>query len=319
MSTSSDMADRRFTPQLCKEIDDALAADDIVVGPLSKLNMCMHVFRQNNIIEKRVLNTPKLFVHPRNRGGLGINAFNSHKTLKQIRTVGADRRMLLKSVCFEVTPMGDKMKEQLDFNKRLVEEAGGFLAPLTGMEQYLSVSSSHFSQACKAVRASCTTPFDELKDSNGKMNLQHICRGDTVLRELVEQGWEWEVLPWYVEHLWPTFPDLAQRALNSEHTSFSMASELETASTIASSVSGSDPVDWTAAIDSAKAAMPPCADYIEAVGQFVRLYGGGAPDFPIIKYRCKLIMAIAHTHAHINTHTHTTHICTESHTQQIRT
>ena len=66
-----------------------------------------------------------------------------------------------------------------------------------------------------------------------------------------------------------------------------MASELETASTIAAHVDQYSQ-DWQTAVDRAKSSMPPCTPYIDAVADVVRNYGGGA-GFPIIKYPTSLL------------------------------
>ena len=149
------MADRRFTPDLCATIDDILKKDG---GSLSKYNACMTAFRNANIVESRRLHISQLAVHPKNRGGLGINPHNAHKTMLQIFSVGADRR-LIKAVCFEMTPVGGVMESQLDFNRKLIESSEGLMSALTGAEKFLSVSCSHFTQACKAMVAGCRTPI----------------------------------------------------------------------------------------------------------------------------------------------------------------
>ena len=120
-----------------------------------------------------------------------------------------------------------------------------------------------------------------------RLNSLALTASDPEFAALVKDGWDWEVVPWYVERLWPEFVDLSQGALNAEHTSFSMASELETASTIAAHVDQYSQ-DWQTAVDRAKSSMPPCTPYIDAVADFVRNYGGGA-GFPIIKYPTSLL------------------------------
>ena len=47
------------------------------------------------------------------------------------------------------------------------------------------MSSSHFSQFCKAIASGCKSPIAELMDANGRTS--------------IEEGWKWLVIPWFVE------------------------------------------------------------------------------------------------------------------------
>ena len=53
------------------------------------------------------------------------------------------------------------------------------------------------------------------------------------MQEILEHGFEWNVIPAYAMVLWPGLPSLAQRALNAEHMTFSMATELQVMSSMA--------------------------------------------------------------------------------------
>ena len=46
-------------------------------------------------------------------------------------------------------------EQQLAFNEAMVQQAGGLLAPLNGAEWYVTVSSGHVSQFCKAALSGC--------------------------------------------------------------------------------------------------------------------------------------------------------------------
>ena len=51
-----------------------------------------------------------------------------------------------------------------------------------------------------------------------RLNSLALTASDPEFAALVKDGWDWEVVPWYVERLWPEFVDLPQGALNAEHT-----------------------------------------------------------------------------------------------------
>ena len=208
---------------------------------------------------------------------MGINAYNVYRNLIIITTIGADREHLRKSTAFEMFPVGDKRSEQIAFAEHLVNHAGGLLAPPTGKEKYLTVASSHFSAGCRAVAAGCTTSEADLRDQSGFLNIIQVCAKDPILKSIIQDGWEFMCIPWMAEHIWPQLPDLAQAALNAEHSTYSMATELQSMAMIAINANNSeDEKTWEDAISATKGAMPPCHEYLHTLGEFVRCYGGGA-------------------------------------------
>ena len=134
--------DSRFTPTVVGEVEGVLKSEG---GALTKWNAILEILTKQNIAYKRQVHPDELFTHPRNRSGMGINAYNVHRNLNIITTIGADREHLRKSTAFEMFPVCDKRSEQIAFNEHLVNHAGGLLAPPTGKEKYLTVASSHFS------------------------------------------------------------------------------------------------------------------------------------------------------------------------------
>ena len=54
-------------------------------GALTKWNKIVTILRQHNISYKRLLRNVEVIVHPRNRGGLGVNAHNVHKNSAAIK------------------------------------------------------------------------------------------------------------------------------------------------------------------------------------------------------------------------------------------
>ena len=65
---------------------------------------------ENGIGRDVVMKPEELLVHPSNRGGLLVNAFNSHKNGSMVRRVGANKKELHGAVCMEMSP--DPMKRQ---------------------------------------------------------------------------------------------------------------------------------------------------------------------------------------------------------------
>ncbi len=98
-----------------------------------------------------------MLAHPDNRSKLGVNPFNAHRTGGHIKKVGAHIGLLTKAACFEMSPADPMRSMQIEFNKRLVLQSDGMLAPVSGGERFLSVSCGHTAQFYKAALASCRT------------------------------------------------------------------------------------------------------------------------------------------------------------------
>ena len=64
----------------------------------------------NGIGRDVVMKVEDLLVHPSNRGGLLVNAFNSHKNGSMVRRVGSNKKELHGAVCMEMSP--DPKKRQ---------------------------------------------------------------------------------------------------------------------------------------------------------------------------------------------------------------
>lgn len=270
--------DSRFTPQIVEAVVAIL--QDPELGALTKFNECVKVLRQNMIVYTLTCLCCLFLVHPKNRGGLGINPHNSHKTMKTIKTTGGDRRQLKKAVAFEIQTVGKLREAQLAFNRKLIDESDGLMAPMNGKERFLTVSCSHFTQGCRSVDAGCRTPFNEIADDNGRINKLQYCGKDTEMRSLIDDGWEWLIFPASTELVFPGMAQLAQSALNADHKTYSLATELETMMALASLADGSD---FKTAIEKVLTSEPPCAAYIESVAAYAKLYGGG-PGSPILRY-----------------------------------
>ena len=92
-----------------KEIVDSVAAilkqDTDVVPAISKTKKIRKILMDNKIsYRSKKLHSKYLLVHRRNRGGVLVNAFNSHRNGAKIASVGGDRAELHSAVCIELNP-----------------------------------------------------------------------------------------------------------------------------------------------------------------------------------------------------------------------
>ena len=219
--------------------------------------------------------------------GLGVNPHDAHEIIAKVKRIGADIEHLRKATAFELSPFPEEQQAQRNFNVKLVERSGGLLAPISGEERLLTVACSHFSQGCRAALAGCKTPEADLKNPDGTINVQSLLvgKGNHDWKKILNEGIEFTILPAAVEQTFgPAIADLAQSALNAEHGTYSKANELQVMSSmaLAAESAGGDP-DWTAVANNAKAAAPPCADYLDTLVEFVKYYAGGA-GAPIIGF-----------------------------------
>ena len=237
---------------------------------------------------KRAVHIREVLVHPQNRSGLGVNPHNVHETLSTIKSTGCDKEHLKKATAFEMAPVGANRDAQLNFNHKLVENSEGLMAGVSGDERLLSVACSHFTAGCRASQAGCITHEPLLQDPNGRINVIQLCQNDEVMADVLQNGYGWVILPWICDVIFPELAELAQQALNSEHTTFPMASELQVMSSMAATAARADGApDWKAVVSQARSAQPPCKEYLESLADFVKDFSGGV-GAPIIRCMCDL-------------------------------
>ena len=148
-------------------------------------------------------------VHPANRGGLMVNAFDVHRKGSTMLKIGVQLSKLNEAVAFGISFDPCKRLTQFDLNKGLVESSQGMLAPVTGSERFLTVGSSHTVAFCRAVNSGCRTTIPELS-SNGFLSLSHILHGKEEghpLKEMCIEGWKLLIIPSWVED---RVPDLTE-------------------------------------------------------------------------------------------------------------
>ncbi|CAK9093360.1 Uncharacterized protein SCF082_LOCUS43915 [Durusdinium trenchii] len=223
------------------ELEKALL--DTSQGLLGKWRHVLDVLLSNKVAFKAKLPVTSLLVHPQNRGGSGLQPFGMHHKGAKIVQCGASLDQLIGSVCFEMHPSEEKRNKQIDFNQQLVASSNGLMSPILGGERYATVSSTHTSQFCKALLHGCKTPEESLQDSHGNLSLEMLGK-DSVLKEMATDGWEWIVIPWYVEDAFPKLPATIADALNSVNGIFEAQGELELALTIANAAVGAEAFEW---------------------------------------------------------------------------
>ena len=268
---------RRMLTRNVKDKVDALLADD-EIGPLAKVQKLRATLLDAGVAYTTTRPCTNFIVHPQNRGTTGVQPYNMHRKGAAILRAGADMSLLTNSFAMEVSSHAAKRAEQMSFNEKLVSSANGLMSPVSGTERFMTLSSSHTCQFIKSLIAGCKTNQKEVGDSTGHLSL-HMWRHDSQLQTMAQQGWEWVVLPSYLEDAYPMLAALIQSSLNLANEVFECQSELELACSVAEAatfkIQNSVPFNWE------DVAVATCnggqiKSYAKHIGRFVKLYSGWA-------------------------------------------
>ena len=92
---------------------------------------------------------------------------------------------------------------------------------------------------------------------------------------MLEEGWDFLVMPWQVEATWPNLPEFGQRALNAANSVATDATEWEVAITMYETHQAMDEPDWNLAKQAALSGNPSCTAYGDAIQMIVEKFSGG--------------------------------------------
>merc|ERR1711865_55455 len=110
--------------------------------------------------------------------------------------------MLSTAVCVELAPMGPTRVSNPEANAVLIKRSEGLLAPINGEETFLTLGCGHTTAFCKVAPLAGITPEKGLQDESCKMDYSKLCK-QAEFKAMFEQGWDWEVIPWDVDQMFP--------------------------------------------------------------------------------------------------------------------
>ena len=200
------------------------------IGDVSKMKQLNKLLKDNHLLWSESLHSRFVLVHRKNRSGLLINAFDAHRNLASVASMGADRDQLRYSYAF-ASNSGKSQLQHFEANRALVSAANGMLAPVNGAERVFSVGCGHFAAAVRAANFGCKTPELSIATEKGDIDTTRLWK-DPELKSLADVGWEWNIISGDAEEAWDWLPDLYQRALNAFNNVPSKATELEVACSI---------------------------------------------------------------------------------------
>jgi len=163
--------------------------DDDTLAPYVKLQRLIKFSKDEGIADViDGLTADRFLVHSDNRGGLLLDVYKLHQNGANIKRAGANQARLQESVAFEVSTNIKQREDQFASNRKLVENSGGYLAPVTGAERWRSVGTSHFSQFVKGAMHGVKTPVASLQDANGCLQTSILEKSDDFCHDNHPQG-----------------------------------------------------------------------------------------------------------------------------------
>ncbi len=245
----------------------------------------MAILKEHKLLRYVVKQLPKFFLtHKENRNRLMLNARNVHVKGAVIYAIGADLQQLSTAVCVELAPDGPSRIANIEANKSLVSKSQGLLAPVNGEELFLTLGCGHTVAFCKAAACECLTTSSTIADSLGRVDYAKLAK-QPHFKTMMDEGWDWVVIPFQVDGLFPRFAQVVQRALNGGNSASTEIGELETAMTLSDLQAQLDGKEgWEEiAVASVKGGSMSCANYVETLMEFVKSFGGG-PGAPHITF-----------------------------------
>jgi len=189
----------------------------------------MDVLRNEGLLMREWHRLVHVVVRPSNRFGLGLDPAAVHELLTLLLLQGWVWSEVAERLwAFQQMP-GKKGVEQLKFNRDLVANAGGLLAPAGDDVRILTVAGSHTTNAAKVVGAEAKGIPATGKDDAGKELINywsdngHIDKGKVFslckpMQAVCEdKGLEYEVIRREVQDAMPNLPGFLSEAANKGH------------------------------------------------------------------------------------------------------
>ncbi|CAE7256769.1 unnamed protein product [Symbiodinium sp. CCMP2592] len=222
-------------------------------------------------------------VHFHNRDGIGCSATHVGELISSIAAIGFVEKEV-KAICIEVPSdhRGDQVRQ---FNERLVAEAAGKLAPVSGQAlRYASIVGSHTNQTFRAFKAGLEHS-DPKVTVDGRLSMPKLATVDPEWHRCIEQGVEWLVISHSVTEHFPNYAALAQAAGNTAGQVAAVEHELQLARKVNLAIHahlaknpGATTVAYQDVAGEILRSRPPCGSALPGIFIFVLKYGGGVKE-----------------------------------------
>ena len=211
-------------------------------------------------------------VHKCNRHGFGVAWSRFHRLGRKIWKMGFSWAAAAPAICIE----DDEESSNADFTVEMQDRADGYGKQKLHEIKYASLGGSHLNQLNVAIDNSAPSVVAELT-MDGRMSKHKVAAKDREWGKCLDQGLMWTVLDKKVEQLYPTLPNLIQRARNAvtqNHSEESIAELiLEILSLAVAMEKKEGAADWAALQQIVLQSEPPHADWIPILCNWVIKYG----------------------------------------------
>ena len=245
-----------------------------------KASRILKVLEEQGCLYAQLIHPSLLIVHSDNRSGMMLNSYDCHKTGLSVLKMGFQESKLVDSYCIEIHQDTGKKGKQFNSMKALVAGSENRLAPVSGLERYRSVSSSHISQFLKAIDSgNCVSELEGLQPFTSEA-LQASFK-DEQFSKALKQGWWWKVVQHQVEDALPWIGQLLQGSLNTGNSIGQSPTEVELAMGIAFHYKNSNSMEQAIEMCKASTSLP----YLDDIAVYVKNFGGGnANSFPVLTF-----------------------------------
>ena len=217
---------------------------------------------------------PKLVgVHPCNRDGYGISATEVHSLGSDIVGMGWSWKACAQAVCIEDDPQSTIATHTAD----MVSASNGGLGRADQLQvKFGSLACGHTNRFLCAVLDAVPCELENLS-VDGRMSFSKIVGKDPGLQDALKSGLNWLVLKATVGVLYPTLPDLVQRAMQA--TGLAQRDEIEVQllqriqGAAKTMLARDKTVDWPTIASTVGKGRPESVD-VEALIRYVQKWGG---------------------------------------------
>jgi len=166
------------------------------------------------LLEYRVVPIERVGVHRHNRDGVMVSGKEAMLIMAQVVRFGVAVDLLKDATAFAEPASRVNVKAfiaKTDADKLLARYNADQI-------QVSSVACSHFNQALAAVKQGVHYRNEALSSVDGRLSREKICQKYPTLVPIFEHGLNWAVWSVEAELLYPTLPNIAQRALNTKYS-----------------------------------------------------------------------------------------------------
>ena len=245
--------------------DGLVGMVDVILEKLIAIGMAVWLY----------LKPRQVGIHPSNRYGLGIKAYEVHRLGAKIVRNKFSFAATAGSVCIE-----DKNGTIAQYTQEFQRSSNLFGKSPPESIIAGSVSSGHTNQFLVACLERVETKEKTLSDIDGRISTGQIQSKDKQLEKALDTGLRWLMVKKEAEERWPKLPGLIQSAkqatgqVQSEETHFELLLHIQTIA----SEQGRDGsvIDWARVKTEASKSESKYVDDIDACADFVAKYGGGS-------------------------------------------